>query len=142
MTDPSWPQTPAADTNTREAQTRADAQRAEENAHAAEAIHTDPALHRAGADTLQEEAEQDGRLRVQWVRPTDLAARAGARVLEGGIDLSQRNVGLARQAALEAGRDGLGRLRRALAHREQALTPDTPTPAATRPAVGRQEVSR
>lgn len=145
MTDPNGPQNPtpeALDSTVRDAQARADAQRATVTAHAAEAIHTDPALRVTEADEAEaSDIEQDGRLRVQWIRPTDLAARAGARVLEGSIDLNQRALAPLRQAALEAGRDAVGKLRRALAHREQALTPDTPT-AATAPVVGRQEVSR
>ena len=106
------------------------------------AIRTDPALR---AKTLTPEAqptpEDEERLRVQWVRPTDLAARAGARMLEKGIDVNQHTAALARQSTLEAARNARGKIRQALAHREQALTPDTPTTAPA-PVLGRQGVSR
>jgi len=115
----------------------------QEEAAAIEMIRTDPALRReaSGTDASAPTQEQDDPLRVQWVRPTDLAARAGARVLEKGMELNQHNIDLARQTALEAARDARGRLRQALARREHALTPDTPDTAAT-PVLGRQGVSR
>lgn len=115
-----------------------------EQATAIEAIRTDPVLRREASGTQEQttpEQEDDDRMRVQWVRPTDLAARAGARVLEKGVELNQRSVDLARQAALEAGRGARDRLRHALARREQALAPDTPTTAQS-PVAGRQGVSR
>ncbi|SJN41513.1 hypothetical protein FM104_11450 [Microbacterium esteraromaticum] len=114
----------------------------QEEAAAIEAIRTDPALRREAESTQEQNApEEDDRMRVQWVRPTDLAARAGARVLEKGVELNQHSVDLARQAALEAARGARDRLRQALARREQALTPDTPTTAGS-PVAGRQGVSR
>lgn len=115
----------------------------QEEAAAIEMIRTDPALRReaSGTDPRVATEEGDDRLRVQWVRPTDLAARAGARVLEKGMELNQHSIGLARQAALEAARDARGRLRQALARREHALTPDTPDTASA-PVLGRQGVSQ
>lgn len=74
---------------------------------------------------------------VDWVRPTDMAARAGARVMEKTADLNQDINELVRQAS----RDGAARIRRALSHRESYLTPDAPTSPA-QPVLGRQGVSR
>lgn len=115
---------------------------------AIEAVRTDPALRTTatGIDTAAETqttAAPDGRVRVQWVRPTDLVARAGAVVLEAGIDLNQRTRALVREAAVEAARGARDKLRQALARREQALTPDAPATTATvSPVVGRQGVGR
>lgn len=115
---------------------------------AIEAVRTDPALRTTatGIDTpaeAQATASPDGRVRVQWVRPTDLAARAGAAVLKAGIDVNQRTRAMVREAAVEAARATRDKLRRALSRREQALTPDAPaTTAAVLPVVGRRGVSR
>lgn len=109
-----------------------------------EALREDPALNpkpRTALDTDVLDSDGDDQLRVQWVRPTDLAARAGARLMEKGVETNQHHIDLVRQAALETGRTVKDRLRRALARREQDLTPDAPTTAAA-PALGRQGVSR
>lgn len=74
---------------------------------------------------------------VDWVRPTDMAARAGARVMEKTADLNQDVHELVRQAS----RDGAAHIRRALSHREVDLTADAPTSSA-QPVLGRQGVSR
>jgi hypothetical protein len=74
---------------------------------------------------------------VDWVRPTDIAARAGARVMEKTADMNQDVHEHVRQAS----RDADARIRRALSHREANLVPDVPTSPA-QPVLGRQGVSR
>lgn len=61
-------------------ETRERASVAEEDEQSRLATHKDPTL------ALEPEAPAaDGRARVEWVRPTDLAARAGGRVMEREI---------------------------------------------------------
>ncbi|MHC9043321.1 hypothetical protein ACYX8G_01985 [Microbacterium saperdae] len=74
---------------------------------------------------------------VEWVRPTDMAARAGARVMEKTADVTPEVHKLVRQAS----RDGAASIRRALSHREVDLTPDVSTRPG-QPVLGRQGVSR
>jgi hypothetical protein len=83
---------------------------------------------------------EDAGMRVQWVRPTDLAARAGAVTLEKSADLHRRSHQLVREAVAEATRSGRDRLQRLLARREQQLTSDTATTTAQR-TLGRKGVS-
>lgn len=53
------------------------------------AIHGDPSVGRGRSDAAQAEAK-DKRLRVDWIRPTDLAARAGARVMTPSAEWNMR----------------------------------------------------
>ena len=95
------------------------------------ARHGDPSVARTATPAGHAETH------VDWVRPTDMAARAGARVMEKTADLNQDVHELVRQAS----RDGAARIRRALSHREADLVPDVSTSPA-QPALGRQGVSR
>ncbi len=95
------------------------------------ATHGDPTL--AGDDA---QAERAG---VQWVRPTDLAARAGGTVVEQGAKWNT----LLHDAALDGIREGRVQLRERLAHRQEELEPVTTTPGrALQPVAGRTGVSR
>lgn len=105
-----------------------------EDARASEfATHGDPTLTRDGTDPV---GKRPG---VQWVRPTDLAARAGGVVLERGAELNTR----LRDAVLEGVREGRAQLQERLARRQESLDPDlsSPTSALGR-GVGRTGVSR
>lgn len=124
-TDTERPGTERADTK------RPDTERPDtEGAHVI-ARHGDPSVGRTPAPAGHPETH------VEWVRPTDMAARAGARVMEKTADVNQDVHELVRQAS----RDGAARIRRALSHREADLTPDAPTSPA-QPVLGRQGVSR
>ena len=134
MTDPT-PSDPAGSGNPpdteRPGTERADTERPDtEGAHVI-ARHGDPSVGRTPAPAGHPETH------VEWVRPTDMAARAGARVLEKTADVNQDVHELVRQAS----RDGAARVRRALSHREADLVPDASTSPA-RPVLGRQGVSR
>lgn len=96
------------------------------------ATHKDPTLA----------AEPDspaagGRSRVEWVRPTDLAARAGGRVMERGHELNRQLMSAVREAAREQ-RDAL---RQRLAARSADVSVTGPERAPGR-AAGREGVSR
>ncbi|MDQ1203895.1 hypothetical protein [Microbacterium sp. SORGH_AS_0862] len=95
------------------------------------ARHGDPSVSRPGPPAGHAQTH------VDWVRPTDVAARAGARVLEKTADVNQDVHELVRQAS----RGGAARIRRALSHREADLVPDVSTSPA-QPVLGRQGVSR
>lgn len=105
-----------------------------EEARASEfATHGDPTLTRDGTDPV---AKRPG---VQWVRPTDLAARAGGAVLDRGAELNTR----LRDAVLDGVREGRAQLQERLARRQESLDPDVSSP--TSPlwrGVGRTGVSR
>lgn len=105
-----------------------------EEARASEfATHGDPALTRGGTGPVSK------RPGVQWVRPTDLAARAGGVVLERGAELNTR----LRDAVLDGVREGRAQLRERLARRQEALDPDVSSPtSALGRGVGRTGVSR
>ncbi|RLP67617.1 hypothetical protein D9V30_13605 [Mycetocola reblochoni] len=76
---------------------------------------------------------------MQWVRPTDVAARAGAVVLDRGAELNMR----LRDAVLDGVREGRAQLQERLARREEALDPDSSSPTNARErVVGRTGVSR
>ncbi len=129
MTDPT--PSAAADSETPPEPDRPDTERVDaEGAHAI-ARHDDPSIGRSPTPAGHPETH------VEWVRPTDMAARAGARVMEKTADVNQDVHQLVRQAS----RDGAARIRRALSHREVDLTPDVSTSPAA-PARGRQGVSR
>ena len=107
---------------------------ADEEARASEfATHGDPTLTRDDTDPI---AKRPG---VQWVRPTDLAARAGAVVLDRGAELNTR----LRDAVLDGVHEGRAQLQKRLARRQEALDSDgsSPTSALGR-GVGRTGVSR
>lgn len=94
--------------------------------------HGDPTLNRDNTDPVSR------RPGVQWVRPTDAAARAGGIVLDRGVELNTR----LRDAVIDGVRDGRSQLHDALARRQAQLDPDdTPTRAQAR-VVGRAGVSR
>lgn len=96
------------------------------------ATHGDPTLT-TGAET---EAQRAG---VQWVRPTDLAARAGGAVVDRG---AQWNA-ILHEAALDGIREGRAQLHERLAQRQDDLEPATTTSGrAMRPVAERTGVSR
>ncbi|MGP9587301.1 hypothetical protein ACT3TB_16750 [Micrococcaceae sp. AOP34-BR2-30] len=97
------------------------------------ATHGDPTLTRDGTDPASK------RPGVQWVRPTDLAARTGAVVLDRGAELNTR----LREAVLVGVREGRAQLQERLARRQESLDSDLngPTSAVGR-GVGRTGVSR
>lgn len=88
------------------------------------ARHEDPSLS----------MKQARRPTVEWVRPTELAQRAGAKILSIGADANQR----LHAAMREAVRGGGTHLRDALHRRESALADDTPE--STRGTAARREV--
>ncbi len=97
------------------------------------ATHGDPTLTR---DSTAPASKRPG---VQWVRPTDLAARAGSTVLERGVELNTR----LRDAVLDGVREGRAQLQERLARRQEALNPDVSSPtSAVGRGVGRTGVSR
>jgi|SRR5699024_2328848 len=97
------------------------------------ATHGDPTVTGTGAET---EAQRAG---VQWVRPTDLAARAGGAVVDRG---AQWNA-LLHEAALDGIREGRAQLHERLAQRQDDLEPATTTSdRAMRPVAERTGVSR
>ena len=95
------------------------------------ARHGDPSVGRTPAPAGHRDPH------VEWVRPTDMAARAGARMMEKTADVNQD----VHELVLQASRDGAARIRRALSHREADLVADVPTSPA-QPVLGRQGVSR
>lgn len=107
---------------------------ATEDARAPEfATHSDPTLTRDSTDPVSK------RPGVQWVRPTDLAARAGSVVLDRGAELNTR----LRDAVLDGVREGRAQLQERLARRQEALDPDVSSPtSAVGRGVGRTGVSR
>ena len=104
------PGTPAQEQDTRPETEGSATRRASEFA-----THGDPTLNTDEPET------PDGRRGVQWVRPTDLAARAGGVVLERGAEWNTR----LRDAALEGIREGRAQLMERLARRQEHLGPDT-----------------
>lgn len=99
------------------------------------ATHGDPTL--TDAEAAAEEAAR--RAGVQWVRPTELAARAGSAVVERG---AKWNTAL-HDATLEGIREGRARLHERLARRQDDLEPSTTTQGrAAQPVAGRTGVSR
>ena len=106
-----------------------------EDARASEfATHGDPTLaRRGGAGPISP------RSRVQWVRPTDLATRAGGVVLDRGAELNTR----LRDAVLDGVREGRAQLQERLTRRQESLDPDVSSPtSAVGRGVGRTGVSR
>lgn len=129
MTAPT-PSDPVGSGNPPDAERPDTARPEREGAHVI-ARHGDPSVGRTPAPAGHPETH------VEWVRPTDMAARAGARVMEKTADVNQDVHELVRQAS----RDGAARIRRALSHREADLVPDMATSLA-RSVLGRQGVSR
>jgi hypothetical protein len=91
------------------------------------ARHGDPSLT----------STRSGRPGVEWVRPTELAQRAGSTILSAGAEAHKRLHTSIRHAV----RDGGTQLRDALWHRETALTDDE-TAATPRGSVRREGVGR
>lgn len=111
----------------------ADVTAAAEERRASEfATHGDPTLARADTDPVSK------RPGVQWVRPTDLAARAAGTVVDRGADLNTR----LHDAVLAGVRDGRAELQERLARRQVQLDPETPQTVTLQRSLGRTGVSR
>ncbi|WP_182355144.1 hypothetical protein [Flaviflexus huanghaiensis] len=92
-----------------------------------------------GDPTLTRQTSVRGRGGVEWVRPTDVAARAGGAIVGKGTELNTR----LRDATLEGIREGRAQLAERLARRQQQIAPDTTVPAQTQELrLGRTGVSR
>lgn len=111
----------------------ADATAAVEERRANEfATHGDPMLTRNDIDPVSK------RPGVQWVRPTDLAARAAGSLVDRGADLNTR----LHDAVLAGVRDGRAELQERLARRQMQLDPETTQTATPQLSLGRTGVSR
>ncbi|MGP5665006.1 hypothetical protein ACTXPK_08720 [Glutamicibacter arilaitensis] len=115
------------DTQTATAEVTAAERRASEFA-----THGDPTLAREGVDPVSK------RPGMQWVRPTDLAARAGGAIVDRGADLNLR----LRDAVLAGVREGRAQLQERLARRQLELDPETTQAASLQRSLGRSGVSR
>lgn len=92
-----------------------------------------------GDPTLTKQTSVRGRRGVEWVRPTDVAARAGGAIVGKGAELNTR----LRDATLEGIREGRAQLAERLARRQQQIDPDATVPAQTQELrLGRTGVSR
>lgn len=92
-----------------------------------------------GDPTLTRQTSVRGRGGVEWVRPTDVAARAGGAIVGKGAELNTR----LRDATFEGIREGRAQLAERLARRQQQIDPDTTVPAQTQELrLGRTGVSR
>lgn len=92
-----------------------------------------------GDPTLTPQTSVRGRRGVEWVRPTDVAARGGGAIVGKGAELNTR----LRDATLEGIREGRAQLAERLARRQQQIAPDTTAPAQTQELrLGRTGVSR
>ena len=80
-----------------------------------------------GDPTLARQTSVRGRGGVEWVRPTDVAARAGGALVGKGAELNTR----LRDATLEGIREGRAQLAERLARRQQQIDPNTTVPART-----------
>ncbi len=78
-----------------------------------------------GDPTISRHAPIRGDRAVEWVRPTDVAARAGGAIVGKGAELNTR----LRDATLEGIREGQAQLAERLARRQQQIGPDTTGPA-------------
>ena len=96
------------------------------------ATHGDPTLSLHDVDPASQ------RPGVQWVRPTDLAARTAGAIVDRGADLNTR----LHEAVLEGVRDGRAQLQERLARRQTQLEPDTSQTATLQRPLGRTGVSR
>ena len=94
--------------------------------------HGDPTLSLHDVDLVSQ------RPGVQWVRPTDLAARAAGSIVDRGAHLNSR----LHAAVLEGVRDGRAQLQERLARRQTQLEPDTSQTATLQRPLGRTGVSR
>ncbi|MGN7862928.1 hypothetical protein ACTJI8_20320 [Microbacterium sp. 22303] len=95
------------------------------------AKHGDPSVPGTTA------AAAGARRSVEWVRPTDLAARGGARLTEGVLATQERLTEIVRETV----RENRTHMRTFLARREAELTPETPATSSQR-VLGRTAVSR
>lgn len=92
-----------------------------------------------GDPTLTKQTSVRGHAGVEWVRPTDVAARAGGAIVGTGAELNTR----LRDATLEGIREGRAQLAERLARRQQQIDPDTTVPTRTQELrLGRTGVSR
>lgn len=92
-----------------------------------------------GDPTLARQTSVRGRGGVEWVRPTDVAVRAGGAIVGKGAELNTR----LRDATLEGIREGRAQLAERLARRQQQIDSDTTVPAQTQELrLGRTGVSR
>lgn len=92
-----------------------------------------------GDPTLTRHAPIGARGGVDWVRPTEVATRAGGAIVGKSAELNTR----LRDATLEGIREGRAQLAERLARRQQQIDPDTTDPAHTQQLrLGRTGVSR
>jgi len=92
-----------------------------------------------GDPTLTRRTSIRGRAGVEWVRPTDVAARAGGAIVGKGAEVNTR----LRDATIEGIREGRAQLAERLARRQQQIDPDTTVPPQTQQLrLGRTGVSR
>lgn len=92
-----------------------------------------------GDPTLTRRTSIRGRAGVEWVRPTDVAARAGGAIVGKGAEVNTR----LRDATIEGIREGRAQLAERLARRQQQIDPDTTVPTQTQQLrLGRTGVSR
>lgn len=96
------------------------------------ATHGDPTLSR---DNLDAVSKRPG---VQWVRPTDLAARAAGTLVDRGATLNTR----LHDAVLDGVREGRAQLQERLARRQAQLDPETTQTVTLQRSIGRAGVSR
>lgn len=96
------------------------------------ATHGDPTLSR---DNLDAVSKRPG---VQWVRPTDLAARAAGTLVDRGAAFNTR----LHDAVLDGVREGRAQLQERLARRQAQLDPETTQTTTLQRSIGRTGVSR
>jgi hypothetical protein len=124
-----WPEDPAADAAGEQEEPNPDL-----TPEAIEPQGESAELERGAAETDEDPVFST---HVEWVRPTELMSRTGAKVLERGSVTHQQ----LRQALSEARREGADYLRQTLTQRAAALEPEAPA-ADRAPALAREEVSR
>lgn len=96
------------------------------------ATHGDPTLSRDAVDPVSK------RPGVQWVRPTDLAARTAGALVDRGAELNTR----LHDAVMEGVSEGRAQLQERLARRQTHLDPETTQTTTLQRSLGRTGVSR
>lgn len=134
MTDPTQPSTPARAPRRAETDPSAEtaAALADERWASEFATHGDPTLARNNLDAV---SKHPG---VQWVRPTDLAARAAGTLVDRGAALNTR----LHDAVLDGVREGRAQMQERLARRQTQLDPETTQTVTLQRSLGRAGVSR
>lgn len=134
MTDPTQPSTPARAPHRAETDSSAEAAAAlaDERRASEFATHGDPTLARNSLDAVSM------RPGVQWVRPTDLAARAAGTLVDRGAVLNTR----LHDAVLDGVREGRAQMQERLARRQTQLDPETAQTVTLQRSLGRAGVSR